>query len=143
MKRERAGDVYYHRMVLSPASNETVSDWKAWTRAVMKDLSQRLGKPFDWYAMHHANTDNPHIHLVVSGTSINRDTEHTEPVTFNPQDFKFLRDRGREHSEYEQYRFMTETLRELNERDTVSNETPAFQRDPRQSEPGAYADFGR
>src|SRR5216684_883393 len=79
MKEPPAGGIYYHRMMLSPASNEPVSDMKAWTRAIMYDLSLRLGITFDWYAMQHQNTNNPHIHLVIQGTGTNRVTGSATP----------------------------------------------------------------
>lgn len=134
----QTGDIYYHRMMLSPAENEPVTDWKAWTRAVMTDLEKRLGKSLNWYAMHHHNTDHPHMHIVLQGTGIDHDTGRVAPVALNPQDFKFLKEKGREHSEYEQRRFLEETLRELNERDTITQEPElSF------GERDIAADFGR
>src|SRR5437879_1768096 len=56
MQEERAGDIYFHRMVFSPADNEPVTDWREWTRALMSDLEKRLGKSLNWYATHHQNT---------------------------------------------------------------------------------------
>lgn len=118
----QTGEIYYHRMMLSPAENEPVTDWKAWTRAVMADLEKRLGKSLNWYAMQHHNTDHPHIHIVLQGTGIDREIGRAATVALNPHDFKFLKDKGREHSEYEQHQFLEETLRELNERDTITQE---------------------
>ena len=143
MQGERAGDIYFHRMILSPADNEPVDDWKAWTRAVMGDLEKRLGKSLNWYATHHQNTAHPHIHIVMQGTGIDRETGRAAPVMLNPQDFKFIKDKGREHSEYEQYRFLEETLRDLRERDTIREELEQIPGGyGQQSEPDA-ADFGR
>src|SRR5579883_923456 len=119
MQEERAGDIYFHRMVFSPADNEPVTDWKAWTRAIMADLEKRLGKSLDWYATHHQNNAHPHVHVIMRGTGMDRETGRAVPVTLNPQDFRFLRDKGREYSEYEHQRFLEETLRDLRERDTI------------------------
>jgi hypothetical protein len=119
---ERAGDIYFHRMIFSPADNEPVPDWKAWTRAIMADLEKRLGKSLNWYAVHHQNTAHPHMHVIMKGTGIDHTTGLAVPVTLNPQDFKFIRDKGREHSEYENQRFLEETLRQLRERDTITQE---------------------
>ncbi|WP_322481072.1 hypothetical protein [Thermogemmatispora sp.] len=141
IQKEQTGGIYYHRMMLSPAPDEPVNDWKVWTRAVLCDLSQRLGKTLSWYAMYHANTDNPHIHLVISGTAISYKTRSAVPVTFTPQDFKFLRARGREHSEYEQYRFLTATLRDIEKRDDISKEAPRTQRESVIGERGIYDDL--
>lgn len=143
MQGERAGDIYFHRMVLSPADDEPVPDWQAWTRAIMSDLEKRLGKSLNWYATHHQNTAHPHMHVILRGTGTDREGRAV-PVTLNPQDFKFIRDKGREHSEYENQRFMQETLRDLRERDSMLQElglTPG-ERDQR-SERDTYADFGR
>lgn len=145
MQGERAGDVYYHRMILSPAENEPISDWKAWTRAVMGDLEQRLGKSLNWYAVNHQNTEHPHMHIVMQGTGRDLQMERATPVLLNPQDFKFIKEKGREYSEYENQRFLEETLRDLRERDTIREELGLApgQRDPQQSERDSYADYGR
>jgi hypothetical protein len=60
---ERAGDIYYHRVILSPAQDEPVKDWRAWTRSVMHDLEERLHQDLDWYAVLHHNTDDPRVHV--------------------------------------------------------------------------------
>ena len=119
---EQAGDIYYHRMILSPSQKEPVTDWHEWTRAVMSDLEDRLGKDLDWYAAHHHNTDNPHVHVVLSGTGTNRETGAAEPVNLNSQDFAAMRQSGREHSQYDHYRLVSEKLHDLNERDTTTQD---------------------
>ena len=143
MPGERAGDIYFHRMILSPADDEPVADWQAWTRAIMHDLERRLGKSLNWYATHHQNTAHPHVHVIMKGTGIDREGR-TVPVTLNPQDFKFLREKGREHSEYENQRFLEQTIRELHERDSMLQELELIpgERGP-QHERDAYADFDR
>ena len=143
MQEERAGDIYVHRMVFSPADDEPVLDWREWTCALMSDLEKRLGKSLNWYATHHQNTAHPHVHVIMRGTGIDRETGRAAPVTLNPHDFKFLRDKGREYSEYENQRFLAETLRDLSERDTISQELAQIpvNRDLRQSERDIYADF--
>lgn len=140
---ERAGDIYFHRMILSPAENEPITDWKAWTRAVMSDLETRLGKSLNWYAAHHQNTAHPHIHVIMQGTGRDREGRAT-PVVLNPHDFKFIKDKGREYSEYENQRFLEETLRELRERDTIREEIEHIpgSRNFQQSERDS-ADYGR
>jgi hypothetical protein len=144
MQEERTGDIYFHRMILSPAENEPVNDWKAWTRAIMGDLEKRLGKSLNWYATHHQNTAHPHIHVVMQGTGIDRETGRAAPVTLNPQDFKFIKDRGRDYSEYENQRFLEETLRDLRERDTFMQELEQMPRGrDHQSEYDTRADLSR
>ncbi len=121
---ERAGDIYYHRMILSPAQDEPVEDWREWTRAVMRDLEDRLDQDLDWYAVQHHNTDDPHVHVVLSGTAMDRETGEKEPVELIPQDFRALRESGREHSDYDHYHFIEDALRDLDERDTILQESP-------------------
>ncbi len=125
---ERAGDIYYHRLILSPAQDEPVEDWREWTRAVMGDLEERLDKDLDWYAVQHRNTDDPHVHVVLSGTGVDRETGRVEAVELTPQDFGYMRESGREHSDYDHYHFIQETLRDLDERDTVLRESPEHER---------------
>jgi hypothetical protein len=123
MMREPAGDIYYHRMILSPADSEPVQNWQEWTRAVMGDLEQRLGMHLDWYAAHHENTDHPHMHVVIGGTGQDRESGRDVPVTFAPADFRAIKESGREHSDYEHYRLIQETMQELDTHDTVTKET--------------------
>ena len=121
---ERAGGIFYHRLVLSPAQDEPVEDWRRWTRSVMRDLEERLDEDLDWYAVQHRNTDDPHVHVVLSGTGIDRETGEKELVALTPQDFRSLREWGREHSDYDHYHFIEDTLRDLDERDTILLQLP-------------------
>ncbi|SRR5712692_7532324 len=126
---ERAGDIYYHRLILSPAQDEPIADWREWTRAVMRDLEDRVEKELDWYAVQHHNTDDPHVHVVLSGTGVDRETGREEAVELTPQDFCSLRESGREHSDYDHYHFIQDTLRDLDERDTIMLEAPAHEQE--------------
>src|ERR1700730_4982696 len=126
---EPAGDIYYHRLILSPAQDEPVEDWRGWTRAVVGGLGDRLGEDLDWYGVQHHNTDDPHVHVVLSGTGVDRETGREEAVELTPQDFRTLRESGREHSDYDHYHFLQETLRDLDERDTVMAEAPVHEQE--------------
>jgi hypothetical protein len=42
-----AGDIYYHRMILSPAADEPVEDMRQWAREIMADLEDRLSQDLD------------------------------------------------------------------------------------------------
>lgn len=97
---------------------------REWTRAVMRDLEDRLDQDLDWYAVQHHNTDDPHVHVVLSGTGMDRETGEKEPVELTPQDFRSLRESGREHSDYDHYHFIEDALRDLDERDTILQESP-------------------
>ena len=128
-EQEQVGDIYYHRIVLSPSQEEPVDDWREWTREVMADLEDHFDQDLNWYAVHHANTDDPHVHVLVQGNGIDRETCSREPVTFAPDDFRQMRESGHEHSEYEHLRFLAETWRELDERDTLGYDEPEPDRD--------------
>jgi len=118
-EEEQVGAMYYHRIILSPSQEEPVSDWREWTREVMADLAEYRDQDLNWYAVHHANTDDPHVHVVVQGSGIDRETGEREPVTLTPDDFRIMRESGREHSEYEYQHFLAEQWRDLDERDTI------------------------
>lgn len=121
----QAGDIYYHRIILSPSQEEPVSDWRAWTREVMADLEDHLEQDVNWYAVYHANTDDPHVHVIVQGSGMDRETGNREPVAFAPDDFRMMRESGREHSEYEYQHFLAEKWQDIDQRDTVGHEEPA------------------
>jgi relaxase-like protein len=118
-----SSSVNYHKIVLSPGQDEPVADWREWTREVMHDLEEHQGKDLHWYAVFHNNTDNPHVHVVVAGAGEDLETGQTEAVKLYPQDYQFIRESGREHSDYEHYRFIRETAQDLDTQDTVGRET--------------------
>ena len=139
---EQAGDIYYHRIILSPSQKEPINDWREWTLEVMADLEDHFNQDVNWYAVHHANTDDPHVHVIVQGSGIDRETGDREPVTFTPDDFRAMRESGREHSEYEYQHFLAEKWQDVDERDTVGHEEPADQqeRSPHGVASGAHGD---
>ena len=115
--------VNYHKIVLSPAEDEPVQDWREWTRDVMQDLEEAQGKELHWYAVHHQNTEHPHIHVVVAGAGYNQETEREEPVKLYTQDYNTLRESGREHSDYHFQHLLEEQFQELNTLDeTIDRE---------------------
>jgi hypothetical protein len=125
--QEHVGDIYYHRMILSPAQNEPVEDWRVWTRAVLHDMENQIGKDVDWYAVQHHNTDDPHVHVVIRGTGIDHETGAPMPVTFTRQDFNAIRESGRGHSAYEHYHLIEETFRDLGQHDTLTQDIVAYE----------------
>jgi type IV secretory pathway VirD2 relaxase len=80
--------VSYHQIVLSPAEDEPVWDWRQWTRDVMADLEEAQGKELHWYAAYHQNTDNPHVHVVVAGAGYDWETGERETVKLSRQDYE-------------------------------------------------------
>ncbi len=101
--------VNYHKIVLSPSKEEPVTDWKAWTRNIMRDLEDYKGQALHWYAVKHQNTDDPHVHVIIAGSGEDWRTGRPRAVKLytgerapgGRDDFAFLRERGREHSGYE------------------------------------------
>jgi hypothetical protein len=93
--------VNYHKLVLSPSKDEPVSDWHEWTRSIMRDLEEFKRQELHWYAVKHSNTDDPHVHLVLAGSGEQFRTGRPQAVKLYPQDYAFLRERGREHSGYD------------------------------------------
>lgn len=109
--------VNFHKLMLSPGQDEPIDDWKEWTREVMHDLEEHLGKDIHWYAVEHHNTDHAHVHVVVAGAGENHDTGKVEPVKLYPRDYQFLRESGREHSGYDFYRELDQVNRDLDVQD--------------------------
>ena len=104
--------VAYHKIVLSPdRTQEQVYDWKEWTRETMNDLQERKGLELHWYAVHHANTDDEHVHVVLAGGGENENGDLRQ-VRMEVDDYKFLNERGHERSEHEFHRDMQEHMRE-------------------------------
>jgi hypothetical protein len=116
--QRRIGNVYYYRLLFSPAYDEPVSDWRYWTRAVLRDLERRFGQDLNWYAIVHDEMEMPHVHVIVQGMGKNQNNGHALQVTFNAHDFAYLCERGRAYSQYKQQQFMTEQLRILDLYDT-------------------------
>jgi type IV secretory pathway VirD2 relaxase len=116
MDHEHRG-VAYHKIVLSPGQDEPVSDWREWAREIMDDLQERQGKQLYWIAVHHDNTDNPHVHVVLAGVGENLETGKPEQIRMYAPDYQFLRESGQKHSGHEQQREMNAWMREASERD--------------------------
>lgn len=109
--------VSYHKIVLSPAEDEPILNWRQWTRDVMADLEEGQGKELQWYAVHHENTDHPHVHVVVAGAGYDRVTEEKEPVRLSRQDYEQLRESGHYHSEYAWEHRLEELFQDLERQD--------------------------
>jgi hypothetical protein len=135
--------VNYHKIVLSPSEEEPVQDWREWTRQIMHDLEEAQGKELHWYAVHHHNTEHPHIHVVVAGSGSNHETGREEPVKLYTKDYDLLRESGREHSDYHFRQLIQEQFKELDMLDqTEDREVEAHQPEREPSTP-SLEDFGR
>ncbi len=115
-----SSSVHYHKIVLSPASDEPIEDWHEWTREVMSDLEEAQGKDMHWYAVYHQNTDHPHVHVVLAGAGEDWGTGEQEPVKLYQEDYQLLRESGREHSDHEFYYQLETELEELHQQDGLA-----------------------
>ncbi|RUX28581.1 DUF3363 domain-containing protein [Mesorhizobium sp. M2A.F.Ca.ET.042.01.1.1] len=65
---ERCKDDRHHfRFIVSPEDAAEMTDLKAFTRDLARQMEADLGTRLDWVAVDHWNTDNPHVHLLVRG----------------------------------------------------------------------------
>ncbi len=65
---ERCKDDRHHfRFIVSPEDAAEMTDLKAFTRDLARQMEADLATRLDWIAVDHWNTDNPHVHLLVRG----------------------------------------------------------------------------
>jgi type IV secretory pathway VirD2 relaxase len=64
-----SGDRHHFRFIVSPEDAGDMTDLKAFTRDLARQMEADLGTPLDWVAVDHWNTDNPHVHLLVRGVT--------------------------------------------------------------------------
>jgi type IV secretory pathway VirD2 relaxase len=65
---ERCEDDRHHfRFIVSPEDAGEMTDLRAFTRDLAKQIEIDLGTRLDWVAVDHWNTDNPHVHLLLRG----------------------------------------------------------------------------
>jgi type IV secretory pathway VirD2 relaxase len=55
------------RFIVAPEHGERLTDLRAFTRDVMRQMEKDLGTKLDWIAVNHFNTGHPHIHVMVRG----------------------------------------------------------------------------
>ncbi|MBU6406497.1 MAG: hypothetical protein KGS44_05070 [Alphaproteobacteria bacterium] len=60
-------DGRHFRVILSPENGQAITDLTGYTREVMNRAQAELGRPLQWVAVNHWDTDNPHTHLVLRG----------------------------------------------------------------------------
>jgi type IV secretory pathway VirD2 relaxase len=63
------GDRHHFRFIISPEDATDMTDLRAFTRDVARQMEKDLGSRLDWVAVDHWNTDNPHVHLLVRGVA--------------------------------------------------------------------------
>lgn len=60
-------DRHHFRVIVSPEDAAELTDLRAYTRDLVRQMEADLGTKLDWVAVDHWNTDNPHVHLLVRG----------------------------------------------------------------------------
>jgi hypothetical protein len=60
-------DRHQFRFIVAPEDGNRLSELRAFTRDVMRQMEQDLGTRLDWIAVDHFNTGHPHSHVIVRG----------------------------------------------------------------------------
>jgi type IV secretory pathway VirD2 relaxase len=60
-------DRHQFRFIVAPEDGDRLSDLRAFTRDVMRQMEEDLGTRLDWVAVDHFNTGHPHSHIIVRG----------------------------------------------------------------------------
>ncbi len=62
-----ADDRHHFRFIIAPEDAAEMTDLRAFTCDLARQMEVDLGTRLDWVAVDHWNTDNPHVHLLVRG----------------------------------------------------------------------------
>jgi type IV secretory pathway VirD2 relaxase len=60
-------DRHHFRIIVSPEDAAELTDLRAYTRDLARQMEADLCTRLDWVAVDHWNTDNPHVHMLVRG----------------------------------------------------------------------------
>ncbi|MBX9778296.1 MAG: DUF3363 domain-containing protein [Xanthobacteraceae bacterium] len=60
-------DRHQFRFIVAPEDGDRLSDLRAFTRDVMRQMEEDLDTRLDWIAVDHFNTGHPHSHVIVRG----------------------------------------------------------------------------
>ncbi len=63
------GDRHQFRFIVSSEEGAELSDHRATTRDLMKQMEADVGTRLDWIAVDHHNTGHPHTHIIVRGVT--------------------------------------------------------------------------
>ncbi|MFG1433330.1 DUF3363 domain-containing protein [Xanthobacter sp. V2C-8] len=67
---ERCADDRHHfRFIVSPEDAVDLADLKGFARELMGKMEKDLGSKLDWVGVDHWNTDNPHVHIILRGST--------------------------------------------------------------------------
>jgi hypothetical protein len=139
MQYATSGQVRYHKIVLSPSASEHVTNWRAWTRGIMADLGRRLDANLHWYAIHHINTDNPHVHVVLAGSAEQRsDPENSVVVKMRLPEYEVLRVSGHAHSDAGWLNQLQNMAEQVARQETATPRRPFLDLLPGEGQVGTY-----
>jgi hypothetical protein len=120
--------VHYHKIIFSPGEHERIDDFRKWIRDQMRDLEEHKGIHLHWYGVVHAHqreqTSEPHVHVVLAGSGEDLHRGEQKTVRMDRDDYAFLREQGREQSNYAFYQELEDSLHDLDMHDTVGREQP-------------------
>lgn len=68
---QKNGDEILYKIIISPEKGSEIN-LKAHTIELVKSMEKDLKYKFNWVAIDHYNTDNPHVHLVIRGVDQNK-----------------------------------------------------------------------
>ena len=88
VERNFGEHIAYHKIILSSGDNHV--NQKDFTRSVMAEWQRSIEKEFEYYAVEHRNTDYHHVHIIIPGKSLDRNSD----LSFNREDIATLRDIG-------------------------------------------------
>jgi type IV secretory pathway VirD2 relaxase len=60
-------DRHQFRFIVAPEDGDRLSDLRAFTRDVMRQMEEDLDTRLDWVAVDHFNTSHPHSHVIIRG----------------------------------------------------------------------------
>ncbi|WP_287786338.1 DUF3363 domain-containing protein [Acidiphilium sp.] len=63
------GDPRQFRLIVAAEDGAELSDLRAFTRDLMRQVERDLGTGLDWVAVDHFNTAHPHTHIVIRGVN--------------------------------------------------------------------------
>jgi len=65
---QKAGDERLWKLIVSPEFGDR-ADLKRLTRDLVSRMERDLGTPLEWVAAAHRNTEHPHVHVALRGSS--------------------------------------------------------------------------
>jgi type IV secretory pathway VirD2 relaxase len=120
----RADEHHQFRFVISPEDGHEL-DITDFTRKLMAQMEQDLGRRLEWAAVNHYNTDHPHAHVVLRGVDLDGRELRIDQTYFK----QGLRDRARGIATAELGMRTPEALEQQLDRERVQERFTSIDRD--------------